>query len=105
MRELGGHVGEDARAKFDAFAQDTQGVLSHLLTGKQFGQRIGEIQAGLNFTSSERNAEIVIRQKQAAFRVRSRAAGIQKPGTRACGIHQEWVRRKSHPPTQTEERA
>ena len=87
--EFGGDGGKDAGADLEAFAQDAQGVLAHVMTGKELGGRIGEVQTGLKLTAGERNTEIMIGQEQAALRVRGRAARIEKPSGRANGINMQ----------------
>ena len=89
MRQFSADFFQDASAEFEAVSKHAQGVLAHLLAGKEFRCRHGKVQANLDFARGERNAEVKIGEQQPPLRMLGGGTRIQKPGARSGGICME----------------
>ena len=81
------HFRLNASEVFKVFPQHPECVLTHFATCEKLWQRVGEVQSKLESLGPQRNAEIVICQKQAALGISHLTARVQKPRLLAGGIY------------------
>src|ERR1039458_4006 len=77
--EFGGNVSENVRLTGDYLVQHPERILTHFFAGEKLAGLLGEVEAELDGTGGDGDADVVIGQEQAAVAAGERAARIEEP--------------------------
>ena len=87
VRQLGSDVGAEGGLEGDDVTQNAEGIFAHFRGGEELAGLLGEVQAELQGSGWDGDADVVVGQEKAAVPAGDGAAGIQEPGPGAGGIH------------------